>query len=287
MAIEHLSSDTTPEEAAAILKRDGAVIIDRLVTPAKMDAILGEMKPFEEANRAGVDEFSGHSTRRTGALIARSPSSHELIMHPLVLGACDAVLSHATSYHLHLTQIIAIGAGESVQSVHRDQWAFDFFSFPKGYEVQCNTIWAMTDFTERNGATRVVPGSHLYEDKLQLKHEDTLPAEMEKGSVLLYTGAVYHGGGANQSDETRKGLNLTYAVSWLTQEENQFLSVPREIASTLPKPMQRLMGYARAAYALNYVDDLRDPLAVLDPKAAKLGFGDVKLEDVQAKMRRQ
>ena len=79
--------------------------------------------------------------------------------------------------------------------MHRDQWAFDFFSFPTGYEVTCNTIWAMTDFTEANGATRLIPGSHRFDDKLRFTEADTEPAEMRKGSVLIYTGALYHGGG--------------------------------------------------------------------------------------------
>ena len=91
---------------------------------------------------------------------------------------------------------------------------------------------------------------------------------MTKGSVLLYTGAVYHGGGANRSDATRVGINITYNVSWLRQEENQYLSVPLEIARTLPVDLLRLMGYARGAYALGYVDDLRDPIAVVRPDLA-------------------
>ena len=97
---------------------------------------------------------------------------------------------------------------------------------------------------------------------------------MEKGSVLLYTGALYHGGGANQSDAIRSGLNLTYAVSWLRQEENQYLSVPHEIARGLPVPLLRLMGYARGAYALGYIDDLRDPITALRPDLATEGFGE-------------
>jgi ectoine hydroxylase-related dioxygenase (phytanoyl-CoA dioxygenase family) len=197
-------------------------------------------------------------------------------MHPLVLDAVRAVLQHATSVQVHLTQVIAIGPGETGQAVHRDQWAFDFFPFPSGYEVQCNTLWAMTDFTEENGATRVIPGSHRFEDRREFGHDETEPAEMPAGSVLLYTGALYHGAGANRSSEVRYGLNLTYAVSWLRQEENQYLSVPAAIARELPEPMLRLMGYARGAYALGYVDDLRDPLAVLrGSAAAEPGLGDL------------
>ena len=104
-------------------------------------------------------------------------------MHPTAVGTAKAVLAHAKNFQLHLTQVIAIGPGESEQDIHRDQWAYDFFPFPKGYEVQCNTIWAATDFTEQNGATRVIPGSHLFEDKLRFGQSDTEPAEMEQGSV--------------------------------------------------------------------------------------------------------
>jgi len=263
MPVEHVSANATPESIAEILARDGCCIVDRLVSPDAVDRVRDEMAPHLEAASTCGDDFSGESTRRVGGLIARSPASHSLLMHPSVLGSVEGVLAHATSYRLHLTQIIAIGGGESVQPIHRDQWAFDFFPFPSGYEVQCNTLWAMTDFTEENGATRVVPGSHRFEDKLELSHDDTEPAEMEKGSVLLYTGALYHGGGENRTADVRMGLNLTYAVSWLRQEENQYLSTPRSQAAELPTELQRLMGYARGAYALGYVDDLRDPIEVL------------------------
>jgi len=133
----------------------------------------------------------------------------------------------------------------------------------------------MTDFTGENGATRAIPGSHRYEDRLEFRHEDTEPAEMEAGSVLFYSGSLYHGGGANRSDAARIGVNITYAVSWLRQEENQYLSVPLEIARELPVPLLRLMGYARGAYALGYIDDTRDPLHVVRPEEATTGFGEI------------
>jgi ectoine hydroxylase-related dioxygenase (phytanoyl-CoA dioxygenase family) len=108
---------------------------------------------------------------------------------------------------------------------------------------------------------------------LKFKTEDTIAAEMSKGSVLLYSGSVYHGGGANQSSATRVGLNITYNVSWLRQEENQYLSVPLAIARTLPVELLRLIGYQRGAYALGYVDDLRDPIEVVRPDLKKRGLG--------------
>jgi ectoine hydroxylase-related dioxygenase (phytanoyl-CoA dioxygenase family) len=267
------------------MARDGCCVVDRLVSPDVMRRLRNELAPHLERTRRGPDDFTGRHTRRTGGLIARSATARELVEHPRVLDVVRRVLAHARNFQLHLTQVIAIGAGESAQPIHRDQWAFDFFPFPKGYEVQCNTIWAMTDFSEENGATRVVPGSQLYEDKLQLAHSDTEPAEMEAGSVLLYTGALYHGGGANRSSETRLGLNLTYALAWLRQEENQYLSVPREIARELPESLLRLMGYARGAYALGYVDDLRDPIEVVRPELSDAGFGD--LPDARSELREE
>jgi ectoine hydroxylase-related dioxygenase (phytanoyl-CoA dioxygenase family) len=249
----------------------GCAIVERLVDPAQMDAARRQLAPWLDATPAGADAFAGRRTRRTGGLVARSPLCRDFVAHPLVLDVVGRVLAHATNFHLHLTQVIAIGPGEPGQLIHRDQWAFDFFPFPPGYEVQCNTIWAMTDFSEENGATRVIPGSHRLADKLQFQHADTVPAEMPAGSVVFYTGSMYHGAGANRSSDVRYGLNLTYALGWLRQEENQYLSVPLDIARTLPEPLLKLIGYARGAYALGYVDDVRDPLDALLGRKSEAG----------------
>jgi len=277
MAIEHVKPADGPDNVAELLKRDGCCIVDRLVEPEVLDRATQELAPWLTSVGQGPDDFSGRQTRRIGGLIGRSETVRDLIQDDLVLGAVKASLSHARSFQIHLTQVIAIDPGQPAQPIHRDQWAFDFFPFPKGYEAQTNTIWAMTDFTEENGATRAIPGSHLYDDKLTFEHSDTEPAEMEKGSVFFYTGALYHGGGANNSDATRIGLNLTYNLSWLRQEENQYLSVPHDIARELPEKLLRLMGYARGAYALGYIDDLRDPIEALRPTQSNDGFGDVPL----------
>lgn len=276
MPVEHLPRTASPAQITAVLKRDACVIVDKLASPEQMDRVREEMQPFVEATRTGPDAFAGGSTRRTGGLVARSTAARALVTDPSVLGSVKGVLTDATNFRLHLTQLIAIGPGEVAQAIHRDQWAFDFFPFPEGYEAQCNTIWAMTDFTEENGATRVVPGSHRMADRLKFEASDTVPAEMEKGSALLYTGAIYHGGGANQSDAVRVGINITYARGWLRQEENQYLTVPADVARGLPEDLLRLIGYARGAYALGYVDDLRDPLLALrGTDDSSTGFGDL------------
>jgi hypothetical protein len=272
VTVPHLPPDASADDVGAALAAEGCVVVDDLIAPDLLDTMAGELEPFMAVTPYG-DDFSGHHTRRTGGLIARSPTARDLVTHPTVTGAVGSALGHATTFQLHLTQIISIEPGQGPQPVHRDQWAFDFFSFPSGYEVTCNTIWAMTDFTEANGATRVIPGSHRFEDKLRFTEADTEPAEMRKGSVLLYTGALYHGGGPNSSAGTRHGVNITYAVGWLRQEENQYLSVPAEIARDLPDDLLRLMGYAPGAYALGYVDDLRDPIAVLRGGGPQSSFG--------------
>jgi hypothetical protein len=285
MSLQHLPANAPYENAVAAMRRDGAVIIDALIAPQAMDAVAAEIAPWIDATAFGPDDFSGRRTRRTGGLVARSAKCRELVMNPFVLGVAGKLLGHATSYQLHLTQVIEIGAGEPAQPIHRDQWAFDFYPFPNGYEVQCNTLWAMTDFTEENGATRVVPGSNHLADKLKFALEDSIAAEMTKGSVLIYNGSVYHGGGANRSDAARTGINITYNLSWLRQEENQYLSVPLEVARTLPVDLLKLIGYRRGAYALGYVDDLRDPIEVVRPDLAKRGLGD-DLTAAQAKLKR-
>ncbi len=283
MPLTHLPADTDAEAIDQALRREGAVIIDRLAPAELLDRIADELAPNLAATPTGPDDFSGRNTRRTGALIARSPASRELVMHPLVLATTKLFLGHATNFQLHLTQAIAIGPGEPAQPIHRDQWAFDFFPFPPGYEVQCNTLWALTDFSEANGATRVVSGSNRAEDGKAYREADSEPAEMERGSVLVYSGSVYHGGGANRSDATRIGLNITYNLAWLRQEENQYLSVPPDIAATLPVELLRLMGYDRGAYALGYIDDLRDPIDAVRPGAGRTGFGNTTAAEAAAK----
>jgi ectoine hydroxylase-related dioxygenase (phytanoyl-CoA dioxygenase family) len=273
MALVHLAPDTPADTVHEVLRRDGALVIDDLADRSALDAIAAEMAPYVAATPPGSDEFAGRNTRRTGALVARSPSSHALVRHPLVLDVTARLLDRARSYQLHLTQLISIGPGSPAQAVHRDQWAFDFFAFPGDYHVQCNTIWAMTDFTDDNGATRVIPGSQDLPDSFEHDVDETVPAEMSAGSCLLYTGKVYHGGGENRSDHTRVGLNITYDVAWLRQEENQYLSVPRDVAETLDDEFLRLLGYRIGAYALGYVDDVRDPLEVIRGGAGTMSFG--------------
>ena len=272
--LQHLSPTAAADDLVAVLQSDGGVIVDDLAQGDVLDRFEAELAPWLAATPYGGEDFAGRATRRTGALAARCPASRELLQHPLILAATAGLLADATTFHVHLTQTIAIGGGQPAQPIHRDQWAFDFFPFPDGYDVQLNTIWALTDFTEANGATRIVPGSNRGDvDRLgSFTAADTVPAEMSRGSVLVYSGSVHHGGGANTTDDVRIGINLTYARSWLRQEENQYLCVPLEVARTLDDDLLRLLGYARGAYALGYVDDGRDPLDVVRDRSGSFRF---------------
>jgi ectoine hydroxylase-related dioxygenase (phytanoyl-CoA dioxygenase family) len=264
MEIPRFGHNVSSEEVAEALCTAGCAVVEQLINNDHMDQIAAEMEPFIAATAFGLDSFTGKKTRRTGSLIARSRSTHELASHPVITEATKSIIcERATTMQLHLTQIIDLEPGAEPQPIHRDQWAWDFFPFPEGWEVEISTIWALTDFTKENGATRVIPGSHLWEDKLRLSHDKTIPAEMPRGSILLYAGSTYHGGGGNNSDARRTGINIDYAASFLRQEENQYLACPPEIAATIDPELAKLMGYSTGSYSLGYYGDTQDPIEAL------------------------
>ena len=162
--LTHFAPDTDPQVVADHLREWGYAIVDDVVDQATMDRLAAEAEPWIGASDTGRDEYDGRHTRRTGALIARCPTARELVMHPVAIGTVGAFLDHTTTFQLHLTQVISIEPGESQQKLHRDQMAFDFFPFPPDYHVQCNTMWALTDFTAANGATHIAPGTSSMAD---------------------------------------------------------------------------------------------------------------------------
>jgi ectoine hydroxylase-related dioxygenase (phytanoyl-CoA dioxygenase family) len=261
-AVRTVGSDSSPAEIAEVLSDDGCVVIADLASPETMDQIRAELDQHLATTSGGNTDFLGESTRRTGALIARSPTSRALITDPRIIDTLDLVLGdHASTFQIDLTQLVTIGPGEPAQMIHRDQWSFDRYQFPRGFEAEVATMWAVTDFTEEMGATRMVVGSHRWQDDPDdVDPALTVPAVMTKGSALLYTGSIFHGGGANTTTTSRIGMNVGYSLGWLRQEENQYLACPPEIARTLPEGLLRLMGYQRGSYSIGYADDMREPL---------------------------
>lgn len=275
-ALEHFAPDAPIDRIMAVLERDGALILDDLLTSEEADTVVAEIGPYVYATKPGRDAFGGFSTTRTGALVARSAAVRKLVLDGRIKALCDAVLlPNCQRYLLHLTQLIRIMPGQPAQPIHRDRWAWG--KHMKGVEPQLNTIWALTDFTEANGATQVVPGSIDWPDNRKAEPQEIGRATMKRGSVLIYTGTVFHSGGANDSDADRWGLNITYALGWLRQEENQYLSCPPEIARTLEPELQGLLGYAMGSYALGYYTPPLPPgegPEIVPPEYALNGLGD-------------
>ena len=262
MALQHLARTATIDEVAACVREHGHVIIDELVSVELMDRIQAELQPYFDSTAFGHLSELGFATQRTGSLVARSPSVHELILQETFLGAVKQLLSHSATVQLALTEVTSLAPGAEAQFFHQDEVLYDNFPFPIDYEVFVNSLWALTDYTEEMGATRVVPGSHKAGPGAKFSEEDSLPVEMERGSVLLFSSKIYHGGGANRSDRIRRAIDIGFSVGWVRQVENQFLSCPIEIARTLPKELVSLMGYASTGgYGL--VGDREDALTTL------------------------
>jgi len=280
--LEHFAADAPIAALMVALRRDGAVIVDDVIAPAALAALNAELAPYVAATPVGRDSFTGDRTTRTGALVARSPATRDLIMHPLIHAAADDLLKpFCERWQLHLTQVIRIMPGQRAQAIHRDRWAWG--THIGGVEPQLNTIWALTDFTRANGATQVVPGSLDWPDARKPETAEIDYAEMRAGSVLIYSGGVFHGGGANDSDGDRIGLNLTYTLGWLRQEENQYLACPPEVARTLDPALQAVIGYAMGGYALGYYTPPlpagAGPEVVPPEYALGRGLGDTSMGD--------
>jgi len=179
----------------------------------------------------------------------------ELIAHPRVMEIADVILlPHCKNYRIGSCTAIEIHPGEKAQTLHRDD---DFYPIPiADVEFQISAMWAMDDFTIENGATQVMPKKHSQNQLENTDSTDVVQAVMPKGSVLIYLGSTVHGGGANMSDAPRKGLINTYSLGWLRQEENHYLTIPREIAKAYPENVRCLMGYqTHGLYLGAYPDD--------------------------------
>ena len=190
--LTHLPADAPVEDVIAVLDRDGALILDGLMTAEEADAVADELRPYVQATQPGRDGFSGVRTTRTGALVARSPLCRKLVTDARVRAVADKVLlPNCERYQLHLGQLIRIMPGQPAQPSHRDRRAWG--TYLKGIEPQLNTIWALTDFTKENGATQVVPGSIDWPDDRKATPAEIGYAEMQRGSALIYTGTVFGG----------------------------------------------------------------------------------------------
>lgn len=246
-----------------IIDRDGGVIVEGLLSPEVVERLNRDLDEVIEATRPGSrsdipawEEFHGSNTKRFCGLAAKSRTwVDEVLLHPLLLAWAERDLAEtAGSFWLNTGQMMVVGPGSTTQMLHRDEgnWPFIERLGPTGPEITVSVMVALTPFTEEAGATRVVPGSHLSPDFgpvvqtegiLAPPELETVPAVMEAGSGLLYSGKLIHGAGANRTDAWRRGLHTSYVAGWLCPEEANPLAVPLEVARTLPERAQKLLGY--------------------------------------------
>jgi len=236
----------------------GYALVPRATDPARLEAARGESERILAGAPTGRDDFEGRRTRRVYGLFAKTRAFDAVAVDPLVLGVLDRVLGH---YQLGAPALIDIGPGERAQPLHRDDALYPV-TRPHA-ELVVSAMWPLDDFTPQNGATRIVPGSH---DDLADSPADfdraSLPVVMPAGSVLLYLGSTLHGGGANRSERSRRGVVMHYSASWLRAVENHVLAVPRPVVRTLAPRLQELLGYNVHPPFVGYVDG-RHPRRVL------------------------
>ena len=264
-SIPVVSAHDSPATAVACLERDGAVVVTDVVDSATRDALVRELAPHLEVvdpdasiNKAyeadgGTSDFYPGKTKRITALVARSETFRTFVTHPIMLSACDAILKPScVHYQVHATAALKIGPGAREQVLHREEDPYQFFKVPRPRMILAS-MWAITDFTEANGGTLIVPGSHKWPADRRAHREEVVAAEMPAGSVLLWMGGTLHGAGANRTDEWRYGVFLSYSLGWMRQEENQYVDVPYDVARTLTKEVRDLVGY-RMHMGIGYFD---------------------------------
>jgi ectoine hydroxylase-related dioxygenase (phytanoyl-CoA dioxygenase family) len=222
----------------------------------------------EELGRLVVDlgivpagnDFEGRDTVRIYNLLVHGPVFQRIPVHPNVLPVVEGVLDDGCL--ISSLSSIAICEGETPQPIHADD---QLMPIPKPHPpTVCNTMWAITEFTEANGATRLIPGSHLADASPDYGAAyDSIPAEMPRGSVLVWHGSLWHGGGANTTPARSIGIAMNYCAGYVRQQENQQLGIPRAIAETFDERLQRLCGYSVYRGLIGHIDK-RDPIELLD-----------------------
>jgi ectoine hydroxylase-related dioxygenase (phytanoyl-CoA dioxygenase family) len=254
--LEHQVADVV-----ARLDEAGYAIIEGVLTRDDARTIGVELRRLLDGVPGGRNPFEGYRTRRLYALFAKTRVLDPLALDPLVLGALAAVLG--PHFQLSGPTGIEIGPGEAEQILHRDE---DIYPVPRPHpQLVANVMWAFDDFTVANGATRLVAGSHRTVDAPPPDAPMTF-AEMPAGSVMLYLGSLWHGGGANRTDQSRLGVAIEYCASWLRPQETHLLAVLPDQARTLAPRLRELLGYNVYPPFLGYVDG-RHPERILEPDA--------------------
>lgn len=246
-----LEADLIATHVEAV-KRDGYTIIENAFPVEFADAIRDDLDRLERD--LGVvpsdNDFEGLNTLRIYNLLVHGERFCEIPVWESVLPVVEGVLDIGCL--ISSLSSIVICPGETAQPIHADDI---LIPLPKPHPpIVCNTMWAITDFTEANGATRLVPGSHLKENPSYGGDYETIAAEMPKGGVLVWDGALWHNGGANVSGDRRYGIAMNYCAGYIRQQENQQLGVPPALVKTFPARLQALVGYGVYNGLIGHID---------------------------------
>jgi len=224
------------------IAEQGYTIVPDAIDADHVDALVSDLSRLEDelSIKPATNDFEGANTWRIYNLLVHGDLYERIPVHPNVLPIVEGVLDHGCL--VSSLSSIAIGPGESAQPIHADD---QLIPIPKPHPpTVCNTMWALTDFTEANGATRIIPGSHLRDHSPNYgQHYDSIAAEMPKGSVLVWHGSLWHGGGANATEHRRVGIAMNYCAGYIRQQENQQLGIPIETARTFSPRLRELVGY--------------------------------------------
>ncbi len=233
------------------IERDGYIIIENLISPELVAKIKDDLIPRFSYD-SGRNNFEGFKTQRLYAFFEKSLICNPLVEHPMILGCLDRVFE--PNYLLSQLQAINILPGEEQQPLHHDDL---FYRVPRPRPaLGAATIWAIDEFTQQNGATVVIPGSHLWDDRQPTKDDlkNLEPVVMPAGSVVLFLGTLWHAGGANRSDAARLCVSAQYCAPWCRTQENYSLSLSRETVKKCSEHIQRMLGYSIHAPFMGFVD---------------------------------
>lgn len=227
---------------AQALHEHGYVVLKNLLTPAEVAAIKAELEPHFLATPRCVGDFHGWKTTRLGAVLSKAPVTQKLLVHDAIWPAAESLLRPGCDYvQLNLVQAIRVHPGERAQVPHRDEEMWPVAK--QGAHWMLNVMWALDDFTEENGATRLWPGTHRETLDRHIDPNSSIAAVMPAGSACAFMGGLTHGAGANASDRDRTGIIVSYCLGWLKTYENQYLTYPPAVARTFPPAVQQLIGY--------------------------------------------
>ena len=235
------------------IAEEGYTVLENAIDLDFVDEVAEALRKVEaELGAVPADNlFEGMHTTRVYNLLVHGPTFEKIPVHPHVLPIVERVLDPGVL--ISSLSSIAIGPGERAQPVHADDQVIPLTR--PHIPIICNTMWAITDFTEENGATRLIPGSHLRDHAPNpLEQYDTIGAEMPKGSVLVWVGSLWHGGGANRTDTRRVGIAMNYCAGYIRQQENQQLGIPAELVGTFPRRLQELIGYSVYNGLIGHID---------------------------------